>query len=52
MGDLDPHEWNLPPKPKWMRWRTYDKLVEKFDAYERLLQQECSQALMRFFKEG
>ena len=29
--DLDP---DLPPKPKWMRWRTYDRLVERFDAYE------------------
>src|SRR5262249_6322981 len=21
----------LPPKPKWMRWRTYNRAVEKFD---------------------
>ena len=24
----------LPPKPKWMRWRTYDRLAEKCEAYE------------------
>jgi hypothetical protein len=21
IADLDPDEWDLPPKPKWMRWR-------------------------------
>ena len=25
IADLDPDEWDLPPKPKWMRWRTYDR---------------------------
>src|SRR6266566_1287289 len=34
IGDLDPADWALPPKPKWMRWRTYNRLVERFDAYE------------------
>jgi hypothetical protein len=28
IADLDPDEWDLPPKPKWMRWRTYDRLVQ------------------------
>jgi hypothetical protein len=31
IGHFDPDEWDLPPKPKWMRWRTYDRAVEKFD---------------------
>jgi hypothetical protein len=31
IGDL-PDDWDLPPKPKWMRWRTYNRLVERFDA--------------------
>jgi hypothetical protein len=30
IGTLDPDEWDLPPKPKWMRWRTYNKHVERF----------------------
>ena len=34
IGEHDPEEWHLPPKPKWMRWRTYNQLVERFDAYE------------------
>jgi hypothetical protein len=37
IGDLDPQEWDLPPKPKWMRWRTYHRLVEQFERYEAAL---------------
>ena len=37
IANLDPGEWNLPPKPKWMRWRTYDRYVERYDAYEAIL---------------
>jgi len=25
------------PKPKWMRWRTYHRLVERFERYEAAL---------------
>jgi hypothetical protein len=34
IGDLDPDDWELPPKPKWMRWRTYKRLAERFEAYD------------------
>jgi hypothetical protein len=37
IGDCEPHEWDLPPKPKWMRWRTYNRYVERYDAYEDIL---------------
>jgi hypothetical protein len=37
IGELDPEEWDLPPKPKWMRWKTYHRLVERFDRYEAAL---------------
>ena len=37
IGDLDPDEWDLPPKPKWMRWRTYNRYVERYDGYEEIL---------------
>ena len=30
IGDLDPREWELPPKPKWMRWPTYERLAERY----------------------
>jgi hypothetical protein len=34
IGNLDPDAWDLPPKPKWMRWATYNRYVERFDEYE------------------
>jgi hypothetical protein len=37
IADLDPDEWDLPPKPKWMRWRTYDRYVKRYNAYEEIL---------------
>jgi hypothetical protein len=37
IGGFSPDEWALPPKPKWMRWRTYNLAVEKFDRYESVL---------------
>jgi hypothetical protein len=37
IADLDPAEWDLPPKPKWMRWSTYNRYLERHDAYEEIL---------------
>ena len=34
LGGFNPDDWNYPPKPKWMRWRTYNRLIEKFDRYD------------------
>jgi hypothetical protein len=39
IGNLDPDQWDLPPKPKWMRWRTYNRHVAHYDAYEDILDQ-------------
>jgi hypothetical protein len=52
IDDLDPDEWALPPKPKWMRWHTYDKQVEKFDHYEGQLNVLCSRALQRILNQS
>ncbi len=30
IGTLNRREWDLPPKPKWMRWHTYERLAEKY----------------------
>ena len=38
IGDNDADEWDLPPKPKWMRWSTYNRLVNRFDSYEEVLE--------------
>jgi hypothetical protein len=27
------YEWEIPPKPKWMRWRTYERLSKKCEKY-------------------
>ena len=37
IGRFDPDDWNFPPKPKWMRWKTYNRLEQKFDRYEDIL---------------
>jgi hypothetical protein len=39
-GGFNPDEWELPPKPKWMRWRTYNRTVERFERYESMLDQD------------
>ena len=49
IGDLDPDEWNLPPKPKWMRWNTYNRYVERFDVYESILDDGVEELLAKFF---
>jgi hypothetical protein len=36
-GGFDPDDWSFPPKPKWMRWRTYNHAEEKFDRYQSIL---------------
>lgn len=52
IGGFDPDEWDLPPKPKWMRWRTYDRVVKKFDRYETMLDQGCLAAVLKLTKLG
>jgi len=47
VGGFDPDEWELPPKPKWMRWKTYNRMVEKFDRHEATVEEGLAGALMR-----
>ncbi len=37
IAGLDPEAWDLPPKPKWMRWATYDRYGKQYEAYEKTL---------------
>ena len=48
IGSLDPDEWELPPKPKWMRWRTYNRYVKRFDAYEAILDEGVLELVAKF----
>jgi hypothetical protein len=48
IADLDPDEWELPPKPKWMRWSTYNRLVDRFDSYEEMLERGIAELMVKF----
>jgi hypothetical protein len=48
IADLDPNEWDLPPKPKWMRWSAYLRYEQKFDAYEAILDEGCAELMAKF----
>ena len=48
IADLDPDEWDLPPKPKWMRWATYNRHVARYDHYEAILDYGCAALAAKF----
>jgi hypothetical protein len=48
LGDCDPDEWDLPPRPKGMRQKTYERWEAKYDEAEERLEEECAKALVRF----
>jgi hypothetical protein len=52
IGELDPEEWDLPPKPKWMRWRTYQRFVERFERYEAALDAGSLSRAMKLMKRS
>lgn len=52
IGGFDPDEWEFPPKPKWMRWATYRRAEEQFDAYEAMLDEGIVELLARFQRRG
>jgi hypothetical protein len=42
-GAFNPDDWEFPPKPKWMRWRTYNRAEEKFNQYESILDEDVAE---------
>jgi hypothetical protein len=52
LGSFDPDDWDLPPKPKRMRWRTYNRAVEKFDRYEAVSEERVERAAARLMKSN
>ena len=51
LGDADPDEWDLPPKPKGMRWATYERWVAKYDAAEEMLDAQLAMAAARLMRK-
>jgi hypothetical protein len=47
IGGFDPAAWEISPKPKWMRWATYNRARDKFDRYEARLNEELGAVLGR-----
>jgi hypothetical protein len=47
IDQLDPDEWDFPPKPKWMRWDTYSRAENKFDRYEAILDEGLTELAVR-----
>ena len=47
LGDADPDEWGLPPKPKRMRWATYERWVARYDVAEDELDAHLCLAMAR-----
>lgn len=39
-----------PPKPKWMRWRTYDKMMQRCGAYEDIANDRLVEIVSRLQK--
>jgi hypothetical protein len=50
LGDADPDEWDLPPKPKGMRWANYERWVARYDAAEEMLDAQLVMAAARLMK--
>jgi hypothetical protein len=47
MGVFDWDDWDFPPKPKWVRWRTYNRAEEKFNHYESVLDEGLVELVAR-----
>ncbi len=52
IGGFDPDEWDFPPKPKWMRWRTYNRVEEQFDRYESILEEGTYSLVAKLLARG
>jgi hypothetical protein len=50
IGDEDPDDWDLPPKPKRMRMRTYERWEAKFDEAEDALDQHLCMVVGRLMR--
>ena len=51
IGGFNSDDWEFPPKPKWMRWRTYNCAEEKFDRHQATLDSGVVSAAARFMRD-
>jgi hypothetical protein len=51
-GNFDRDEWDLPPKPKWMRQRTYEGVEAKYEHYDAILDDGLATAAARLMAVG
>jgi len=49
LGSFEPNEWDFPPKPKWMRWRTYERFEAEYDRHEGTLDDGLAEVAARFW---
>jgi hypothetical protein len=47
IGDLDPRDWELPPKPKWMRWTTYERMAKQYRFNQGIINQSMADFVAR-----
>jgi hypothetical protein len=45
-------DYEFPPKPPWMRWKTYNRLDEKAQAYEKAADDELAWQVQRLLLPG
>jgi hypothetical protein len=50
LGNEDPDGWDLPPKPRGMRWVTYERWVALYDDAEEMLDAQIAMAAGRPMK--
>lgn len=43
-------DWDFPPKPPWMRWKTYNRFFERWERYEQRADAALAPFLLKFFK--
>ena len=52
LGDADPDEWDLPPRPKGMRSKTYERWEAKYDRAEEAIDEQFALALARLMSRS
>ncbi|WP_390894378.1 hypothetical protein [Bradyrhizobium diazoefficiens] len=52
IGGLDPEDWDFPPKPKWMRRKTYASYEMRFGQYDAILDSGCAALLAKLMQKG